>query len=369
MKRSRDAITERNLRWYGSVWIELLALALASLPAGLGVGYASGQQLASLITSLAITGTIYLLLKADFTFIHPHFHRLPPNRQVLIESVSGFAEHILGACLAFFVSNRLLGSFLKGDMAWYMVIGSIAGSIAVHAISYTLYSHLELKERVIREEQLRAMTVQAELKALKAQINPHFLFNTLNTIAQLIHADPLQAEATVERLAQMFRYVLAGSERGLASLEQELAFVDDYLEIERARFGERLCVARQIAPQILDIAVPGLILQPLVENAIQHGQQADGRVNLTIHASRQADEVIIAIADQGPGMPPNYRLRQSQSFGLRSVDERLRKSYGENYPLQINANNPQGTVVTVRIPLCVWEMARRNENANANTDR
>ena len=95
------------------------------------------------------------------------------------------------------------------------------------------------------------MATEAELKALKAQINPHFLFNTLNTIAALIHSDPAQAEATVERLAEMFRYVLAGSERGSVPLREELAFVDDYLEIEQARFGERLRVTREIAPEDL----------------------------------------------------------------------------------------------------------------------
>jgi LytS/YehU family sensor histidine kinase len=94
------------------------------------------------------------------------------------------------------------------------------------------YRRLQDKERV--EEQLRALATRAELRALKAQINPHFLFNTLNTIAHLIHADPAQAEATIERLAEMFRYVLTGSEWGLVPLAEELAFVDSYLEIERA---------------------------------------------------------------------------------------------------------------------------------------
>jgi two-component system LytT family sensor kinase len=235
-------------------------------------------------------------------------------------------------------------------MAWYMVVGTIIASMVVHAISYTMYSHLELKERIIREERLRAMAIQAELKALKAQINPHFLFNTLNTIAQLIHADPVQAEATVERLAQMFRYVLVGSEGELVSLEKELAFVDDYLEIERARFGERLHVTREVAPEVLDVPVPSLILQPLVENAIQHGQRADGSVNLAIRVKPQGDEMMIAIADRGPGMPPHFKVGESSGFGLRNVDERLRKSYGEGYQLEVEGNEPRGAVVKVRIP-------------------
>jgi two-component system LytT family sensor kinase len=110
--------------------------------------------------------------------------------------------------------------------------------------------------RTLVEFVLPALATEAELRALKAQINPHFLFNTLNTIAELIHADSERAEATVERLAEMFRYVLNGSERGLVPLEEELAFLEGCLEIERARFGDRLRVTREIAPEALSLLVP-----------------------------------------------------------------------------------------------------------------
>jgi two-component system LytT family sensor kinase len=207
-----------------------------------------------------------------------------------------------------------------------------------------------LKEKERQEEQLRALATQAELKALKAQINPHFLFNTLNTIAQLIHTDSARAETTVERLAEMFRYVLDGSERGLVPLEEELVFVDTYLEIERARFGQRLRVTRQIAPQVSDAPVPSLILQPLVENAVRHGQGDGGSIDLTLRVRPQDDAVLIAVADQGPGMPAGHRIGEGPGHGLHNVDERLKKTYGEAYGLEIAANDPQGTVVTVRIP-------------------
>jgi two-component system LytT family sensor kinase len=198
------------------------------------------------------------------------------------------------------------------------------------------------------EQELRTLATQAELKALKAQINPHFFFNALNTIAALIHTDPALAEASVERLAGMFRYVLAGSERGQVSLEEELAFVDDYLEIERARFGERLRVTREIDPRALSVPVPSLILQPLVENAVKHGHRDDGGIELDIRVEPVDGGVNITVADQGPGMPAGYRTGGSSGHGLRNVDERLRKMYGGG--LEVRENQPQGTVVTICIP-------------------
>jgi len=152
--------------------------------------------------------------------------------------------------------------------------------------------------------------------------------------------------------------VLAGSERGLVSLEEELAFVDGYLEIERARFGERLHVTREVAPEALEVPVPSLILQPLVENAVRHGRGDDGNIDLTICIRPHGEEVVIAITDQGPGMSPRHKVKERQGIGLRNVDERLRKTYGETYGLEIAANEPQGAVITIKIPIENGEQAK-----------
>jgi two-component system LytT family sensor kinase len=124
--------------------------------------------------------------------------------------------------------------------------------------------------------------------------------------------------------------------------------VDDYLAIEQARFGERLRVTREVAPEVLSVPVPSLILQPLVENAVRHGQGKDGSVDLTIRVQPDGDQVVIAIADRGLGMPTSYRVGAGQGVGLRNVDERLRKTYGHG--LEVTANEPKGVVVAVRIP-------------------
>ena len=334
----------------------LLGIVLSGLLFGWSVGYATGRylDLTSLVTGLAMTSTIEAAYLLDRVFLQPRLKNLPHDwLQLGLEITFSLLEHFLGALLALFVCSRVFGFVVKATTAWMVVGGMLIGFPIIHGTGYALRFYRELKEKERLEEQLRALAAQAELKALKAQINPHFLFNTLNTIAALIHADPAQAEATVERLAEMFRHVLAGSERGLVPLEEELSFLNGYLEIEQARFGERLRVTREITPETLDVPVPSLILQPLVENAVRHGQGANGSVDLTIRVRPHGDEVIITVADQGRGMSSRHGIGEGAGHGLRNVDDRLRKTYGEGYGLEIRGNEPKGSVVIVRIPIGV----------------
>jgi len=330
----------------------VVEIVLPALVFFLGVGFATQDYPASLLTGLAISGSIYVLYRLDRAFIRPRLERLSRDwLQVGLEMTLSLLEHVLGALLALLVCSRLLGFQVVASASWAAVGGIVIVFPIVHGTETALRFYRRLKEKEQLEERLRALATQAELKALKAQINPHFLFNVLNTIAALIHTDPVQAEATVERLAQMLRYVLVASEQGLIPLEEELAFVDSYLRIEEARFGKRLCVTREVASETLDVPVPSLILQPLVENAIQYGWGSDGSVDLTIHAQPQSDEVVVSIVDHGPGISPHHRTGQGPGHGLRNVDERLRKTYGETYGLEIGANEPHGTIVTIRIPV------------------
>ena len=250
--------------------------------------------------------------------------------------------------LALVACGIVFGFEVTPTAPWLLLVGIMMVFPILHggemAVDY--YRQLQEKERL--EQELRALATQAELKALKAQINPHFFFNALNTIAELIHTNPELAEASVERLAQMFRYVLAGSERGQVPLEEELAFVDDYLEIEQARFGERLRVTREVDPQVLSTPVPSLVLQPLVENAVKHGLGDDGCIAIDIRVESVDRFAKISIADQGPGMPVSYRIGDGPGHGLRNVDERLRKTYGNG--LEVQKNLTRGIAVIVKIP-------------------
>jgi two-component system LytT family sensor kinase len=260
-------------------------------------------------------------------------------------------DHLVGAVLALVVCSRLFGFQGIPAASWLPVAAMVAVFPIIHGTELALRYFRQVQEKEKQEERLRALAAEAELKALKAQINPHFLFNTLNTIAELIHTDSEQAEKIVERLAEMFRYVLTGSERASVPLEEELAFVDSYLQIEQARFGEQLHVTREVDRDALCASVPGLILQPLVENAIRHGGGPNGRVELTIQIELGQEDVVITVGDTGPGTPPNFRIGASPGYGLHNVDQRLRKTFGETYTLEIGANEPQGTVATLRVPL------------------
>ncbi|RLC75535.1 MAG: hypothetical protein DRJ03_08910 [Chloroflexi bacterium] len=336
----------------GRVQTLLHSVILPAAGSSLAVAYATGRwDLSAIATGLAIAGVLALSWQLDRTLIQPQLKRVTQDWLRLgLEITFSLLGHVIGALVALFTCSRIFDFVIEGATAWIVIGGIVVGFPIVHGTETALGYYHQLKEKEQLEEQLRALATQAELKALKAQINPHFLFNTLNTIAQLTHTDPALAEATIEQLAEMFRYALAGSERGLTPLEEELAFVDGYLAIEQARFGERLRVTREVAPEALSVPVPSLILQPLVENAVQHGQGDNGSIDLTIRVQRRGDNVVIAIADQGPGMPSGYVVDASRGVGLRNVDERLHKTYGKEHSLEIAANGPQGTAVTVKIP-------------------
>jgi signal transduction histidine kinase len=330
----------------------LMEIGLPVVGFAMSLGYATRNYLASIITGLAISTTIHVLYRLDRSFLHPRLEKLSRDWLHLgLEMTFSLLEHILGALLALFACSRLFGFKVVPSAAWIAVGSMVVAFPIIHGTEMALRFYRQLKEKERQEEQLRALATQAELTALKAQINPHFLFNTLNTIAQLIHTDSAQAEAVVERLAEMFRYVLSGSERGPVPLQEELDFLEGYLEIERARFGDRLHITREVAAEALDVPVPSLLLQPLVENAIRHGRGADGSIDLAIRVESHGDEVVIGIADCGPGMPPHRKVEGGPGHGLRNVNERLRRTYGEGYGLQVAAGHPQGTRVIVRIPV------------------
>jgi hypothetical protein len=199
----------------------------------------------------------------------------------------------------------------------------------------------------------RDLTTRAELKALRAQINPHFLFNALNAIAGLIRTQPELAEETVERLADVFRYTLRKSQTEWVRLEEEMEFVSAYLAIEHARFGDRLRVETAISESARAMQVPAMSIQPLVENAIKHGTSAverDGCVRVSAAISEGV--LRVEVVDNGPG----FRSAVGEGHGLRNVGDRLAGYYGAAARLSWE-NLPEGARVWIEIP-AVTEAAR-----------
>jgi signal transduction histidine kinase len=199
-----------------------------------------------------------------------------------------------------------------------------------------------------REEELRFLAGRAELKALRAQINPHFLFNALNAIAGLVHDQPALAEETVERLAEVFRYTLRKSEREWARLDEEMEFVAAYLTVEQARFGERLCVEIDIDPAVRGEQVPAISIQPLVENAIKHGVSAVERRGLIRIRAFRKNGLRVEVTDNGPGFQSRDR-EGAVGHGLRNVSDRLRGYYGNTASLNWE-NLAEGARVWFEIP-------------------
>ena len=263
-----------------------------------------------------------------------------------------FAAAVVGSyTAALIVHLTLVPGFLGSGRAWAMsgmytllFFGLIGG------INYAVIFYHQAVDRARAVEQARAELARAELRALRAQINPHFLFNTLNSIAELIRANPDAAEDLTTRLAEVFRYTLQGSAETQVSLAQELAFVRGYLEIERARFGDRLRVEESIEPGLDGLAIPSLLLQPIVENAIHHGiatRPAGGTI--AIAARKDGDLLTLEVGDDGPGLDPTAPPA-GQGFGLHSVRERLRAA-GPPHALAIDTPPNGGTRVRITLPV------------------
>jgi signal transduction histidine kinase len=202
-----------------------------------------------------------------------------------------------------------------------------------------------------REQQLRLLASRAELKALRAQINPHFLFNALNAIAGLIPTQPELADRTVEQLAQVFRYTLRKSDTEWARLGEEVEFIEAYLRVEQARFGERLRMEIAIEPAAALVEIPAMCIQPLVENAVKHGASMVERGGLVgLRGSVENGWLRIEVFDNGPGFPSGFSAPTSAGHGLRNVIERLRGYYGNGAELSWSTDGSL-TRVCLRVPI------------------
>lgn len=261
----------------------------------------------------------------------------------------GLVIHLTAAGLFAIVHLALLALVTGGPGSWVQRVShlydlrfhwNVVVYCAIAAASHAVYTHRSVREK---ERQLAA----AELRALKMQLHPHFLFNTLETISALMHKDVDAADRVLVRLADLLRYTLRDSHRQHVPLAQELQFLERYLEIERTRFQDRLAVRFLIEPDTLRAAVPNLILQPLVENAIRHGiapRSAAGSVEIL--ARRAHGMLAIEVRDNGTGAPPLV----SEGIGLANTRRRLAQMYGPSQNFQWGNRAGGGFAATVEIP-------------------
>ncbi len=228
------------------------------------------------------------------------------------------------------------------DMAYYW---------AVIGVAYALETKEKYQRETLKAAQLESRLIETELKALKHQLNPHFLFNTLNTIAVLVReAKNEQAVGLIARLSSLLRQSLDHSRVQTVTLKQELDFLSSYLEIQQARFGERLKYTAQAEPDALRAVIPNLILQPLVENAIMHGiAQKTEPGHVRIAARVHEGKLEVEVSDDGPGLNAD-KGRVREGIGLTNTRERLERHFGSRQQMVLKSERGRGVTVGLVLP-------------------
>jgi two-component system LytT family sensor kinase len=228
-------------------------------------------------------------------------------------------------------------------------------AIAVYASSvFAVMLPLKIWNNTRNEKKLEAQQLrlnEARLAALTSQINPHFLFNTLNSVSSLIRSNPDQARSVVYRLSSILRRLLRKTDN-LTTLREELAFIDNYMTIEMVRFGEKLQFVKEIDPETLDHLVPSMLLQPIVENSIRHGlsSKVDGGL-IRVRSSLSANRLLIVVEDDGVGIPETKLATLfEQGIGVSNVNERLKVLFGSDYRMWIDSKPGEGTRTGIEIP-------------------
>ena len=219
--------------------------------------------------------------------------------------------------------------------------------IAMHALLY--YQNFRASE--LAQSSLKTQLAQAQLKSLKMQLHPHFLFNTLHSISSLVLEDPPKANSMIARLGDFLRLTLENSEQQLVTLKEETEFLRCYLDIEQVRFGDRLTISFELEPQTLSAQVPHLILQPVVENAVQHAiapRATRGHIN--IEAKRLNSLLRVVVSDNGPGITSNAISPTKKCVGLTNVRNRLQQVYGPDFRFELTNGKNGGLTVVMEIP-------------------
>ena len=260
-------------------------------------------------------------------------------------------SHAVVAVVLASVHNVLLIIPLDSASPVAFVWGVFTG-VVFYAVIVMVYTALRYRGLFVAEQlsaaALEAELTQTKLDTLRSQLRPHFLFNTLNAISVFMTEDAGRAQQMLFRLSSLLRRSL-DEEAHEVPLRQELAYVNDYLDIQRGRFGDRLVVRVAVDDNVREARVPVFLLQPLLENAIEHGKSDDRTTTITLTAARESDMLRIVLADDGPGIAERPALRQG--IGLGNTRARLHHLYGPRATLELGPADTHGARVEIRIPL------------------
>jgi two-component system, LytTR family, sensor kinase len=310
------------------VWLICAFLWLAATPLVLWLArrfpLERNRWITSVLVHLGASAVISFLLLALYVLI-TSWLGLEAGRQSFLEAFRA----------------QLVGSFHSEVLTYWMVIG------LSHGIDY----YRKYRERELRALQLETRLAHAQLDALKMQLHPHFLFNTLNSISVLMTEDVVAARRMLTRMSELLRASLENVGRHEVSLREELDFLKNYLEIEQTRFQDRLAVRMDIEPGVLDARVPNLILQPLVENAIRHGIAPRAQQGLIeISAVREDGMMRLKVRDNGPGLGSSGLEKVTKGIGLSNTQARLEQLYGLGHRFEMKDATGGGLEVAIVIP-------------------
>jgi len=346
---------------FGPGWAMLSGAVLAvpavlhreflALPFDVVVGLAAGtlSRLAGKEEIWSFTPFIDLSL---YRWVRRNLIKPRVDRQILLLVLIATMEAVRDWIAALF-PHRLFA--LRAGNPWLQALVWLSAPIVV-GIALKVWNALRVEMSL--EEQKRLL-LEARLDALQRQINPHFLFNTLNSVASLVRSQPELARQMTVKLANILRALLKEHDT-YVPLRDELKFTDDYLDIEVVRFGaDKLHVEKEIDPRTLDILVPSILLQPLIENSIKHGLEPrlhGGTV--TLRSRLEGDRVSIEVADDGVGIsnrPASARRQDGAGIGMKNVQERLEVLYGGQASFNVTSSPGRGTLVSIEIPVSIPE--------------
>ncbi len=316
-----------------------------ALPFAVGCGFAGGG-----LREICPKEAIWHFSPLFFTGLHRHVWRLVRRFEidwVVILLAAPIGLEIILQALGYRWPRRIFllhGSETTAVM-WFVI--PLATVLSV-SIPIKIWNSARIEHRLQEQEKLLMAT---RLDALASQINPHFLFNTLTSISSLIRSQPETARTLIVKLSGLLRRLLRSQEH-FVTLREELEAIDEYLDIESIRFGPKLRIDKAIDPATLDVVVPSMLLQPLVENSIKHGlSQKIGEGRIMIRSLRENGHAIIDVIDNGVGVSAVDAERvKGAGIGLRNVNERLRVIYGANYQLQLDSVPGEGTCARIVIP-------------------
>jgi signal transduction histidine kinase len=344
-------------RWRAALWITCLLVLLFTLQNYFAPPVVrQSLPLLSVFGLQVITWVTWLLLLPLIVRAVRRFRRRG-RRDLLIQVIIAYGVVVLHGLISG-LARWSVGLSLSSDL---LVVLRTATTVtfalsvtrycliaaAVHALTY----YQDLRARELRTARLEASLARAQLDNLQGKLQPHFLFNTLNSIAALIREQPRLAEQMVGMVGELLRASLSVSDAPEVSLARELSLLEKYVAIERLRFQDRLTIAIDIPAELQSARVPQFLLQPLVENAIRHGvgpREAPGSVRVT--AESDETRLRLRVEDDGIGMQAAWP-RNGSGIGLSATRERLRQLYGHRQRLEISPGAEAGTVVTIELPL------------------